>query len=80
MEDNEAIIADSLLPGASSAHLDEGKTGNKLHETSGSNPDNEKVQTLSGEMVEDEFVAATLNHNFLIEKIDALLDKLKLDA
>lgn len=38
------------------------------------------ILTLSGEFVEDEFAAATINHNFLMDKIDILLEKLKLDA
>lgn len=39
-----------------------------------------EILTLSGEYVEDEFGAATINHKFLMDKIDILLEKLKLNA
>ncbi|KKA26428.1 hypothetical protein TD95_000117 [Thielaviopsis punctulata] len=38
------------------------------------------IQTLSGEMAEDEFTADDMNYNFLLNKIDALLERLNLDA
>lgn len=39
-----------------------------------------EIRTLNGELVDDEFLADAINYEFLIEKIDMLLDKLQLDA
>jgi hypothetical protein len=38
------------------------------------------IRALNGEVVDDEFLADALNYEFLMEKIDLLLEKLKLDA
>lgn len=38
------------------------------------------IRALNGEVVDDEFLADALNYEFLMEKIDLLLSKLKLDA
>ncbi|KAL2150323.1 hypothetical protein VTH82DRAFT_7999 [Thermothelomyces myriococcoides] len=38
------------------------------------------VRALNGEMVEDEFASDALNYQILMEKIDGLLERLKLDA
>jgi ankyrin repeat and BTB/POZ domain-containing protein 1 len=38
------------------------------------------VRTLDGEEVSDEFAQDALNYQILLGKIDALLDRLKLDA
>ncbi|KAI1854231.1 hypothetical protein JX266_001372 [Neoarthrinium moseri] len=38
------------------------------------------VRTLDGEMVEDEFSSDAVNYQILLQKIDGMLDKLKLDA
>lgn len=39
-----------------------------------------EIRALNGEIVDDEFLADALNYEFLMEKIDFLLEKLKLDA
>lgn len=38
------------------------------------------IRTLDGEMVEDEFDSDSINYQILLEKIDKLLERLKLDA
>ncbi|KAI0010432.1 hypothetical protein F4779DRAFT_577520 [Xylariaceae sp. FL0662B] len=38
------------------------------------------VRTLDGELVEDEFASDAVNYQILLQKIDTMLDKLKLDA
>ena len=38
------------------------------------------VYTLDGELAGDEFAQDAINYQILLEKIDALLDRLKLDA
>ncbi|KAL0937351.1 ankyrin repeat and btb poz domain protein [Colletotrichum truncatum] len=44
------------------------------------NGDVEGVKTLGGEMAEDEFASDAINYQILLEKIDTMLDHLKLDA
>lgn len=39
-----------------------------------------QTRTLDGEIVDDEFLADAINYRVLLEKIDRLLEKLKLDA
>lgn len=41
---------------------------------------NGEIRTLDGEIAGDEFAADAINYQVLLQKIDALLDKLKLDA
>ncbi|OTB04654.1 hypothetical protein M426DRAFT_22546 [Hypoxylon sp. CI-4A] len=38
------------------------------------------VRTLDGELVEDEFASDAINYQLLLQKIDVMLEKLKLDA
>lgn len=38
------------------------------------------VRTLDGELVDDEFASDAVNYQLLLQKIDGMLDKLKLDA
>ena len=38
------------------------------------------IRTLDGEVVEDEFDSDSINYQILLEKIDRLLERLKLDA
>lgn len=38
------------------------------------------VRTLDGELVEDEFASDAINYQLLLQKIDTMLEKLKLDA
>lgn len=38
------------------------------------------IRTLDGELAGDEFASEAINYRVLLRKIDALLDKLKLDA
>ena len=48
---------------------------------SASNPFlNGEIRTLDGEVAGDEFAADAINYQVLLEKIDNLLEKLKLDA
>jgi hypothetical protein len=42
--------------------------------------DKTEIRALNGELVDDEFLADAINYEFLIQKIDMLLDKLHLDA
>lgn len=39
-----------------------------------------EIRTLDGKLVGDEFAADAINYQVLLDKIDALLDKLKLEA
>lgn len=39
-----------------------------------------EIRALNGEIAADEFAADAINYQVLIDKIDLLLDKLKLDA
>ncbi|KAI1501999.1 BTB/POZ domain-containing protein [Biscogniauxia marginata] len=41
---------------------------------------NGTVRTLDGELVEDEFASDAINYQVLLQKIDVMLEKLKLDA
>ncbi|KAI0602597.1 BTB/POZ domain-containing protein [Biscogniauxia sp. FL1348] len=41
---------------------------------------NGAVRTLDGELVEDEFASDAINYQVLLQKIDVMLEKLKLDA
>ncbi len=41
---------------------------------------NGEIRTLDGEIAGDEFAADAINYQVLLQKIDTLLDKLKLDA
>ncbi|KAI5921171.1 BTB/POZ domain-containing protein [Camillea tinctor] len=41
---------------------------------------NGTVRTLDGELVEDEFTSDAINYQVLLQKIDVMLEKLKLDA
>jgi hypothetical protein len=40
----------------------------------------DEVRTFDGKIAEDEIAADALNHQYLLDKIDVLLDKLNLDA
>jgi len=40
----------------------------------------EKLPTLDGGFARDEFQQDTMNHNFLLEKIDTILENLRLEA
>jgi ankyrin repeat/BTB/POZ domain-containing protein 1 len=42
--------------------------------------DGEAVRTLDGAEAEDEFASDAINYQILQRKIDAMLDRLKLDA
>ncbi len=54
-------------------------TQNNEKSTSNSAP-NGGMKTLDGDLAEDEFAADAINYQVLIGKIDALLEKLNLDA
>lgn len=41
---------------------------------------NTEIRALNGEIAADEFAADAINYQVLIDKIDVLLEKLKLDA
>jgi ankyrin repeat/BTB/POZ domain-containing protein 1 len=40
----------------------------------------DEIRTFDGKIAEDEIAADALNHQYLLEKIDLLLEKLNLDA
>ena len=50
------------------------------HASSDSIPEEQMLKTLDGGFVGDEFHQDTANYNFLIGKIDTLLEKLRLEA
>jgi ankyrin repeat and BTB/POZ domain-containing protein 1 len=54
-----------------------GQESETVEETSGING---VVRTLDGEIVEDEFDLDAQNYQILLQKIDVMLDKLKLNA
>lgn len=87
MDENGEIAADPASATAVSAHaatdeaIDTKSSQDKSNHDRGSGETtNDDILTLSGEVVDDEFLAGTINYNFLVDKIDALLEKLKLDA
>ena len=49
-------------------------------ESGGSPLLNGEIRTLDGEIAGDEFASDSINYQILLGKIDALLDRLKLDA
>ncbi|KAL7948474.1 hypothetical protein V8C42DRAFT_314567 [Trichoderma barbatum] len=54
--------------------------GNKKSANNGVEGGNEAVRTLDGETAEDEFASDAINYQILLQKIDAMLEGLKLDA
>ncbi len=54
--------------------------GSRLVDPNASPYINGEMRTLDGEVAGDEFEADAINYRVLLEKIDALLDRLKLDA
>lgn len=56
----------------------------EMEDENGEKPSNAEktteIRALNGEIAADEFAADAINYQVLIDKIDLLLDKLKLDA
>lgn len=88
MEENEDIKADieelksaPLLDEAIDMEASTSNTKNQTTEPDYSRPlAGDEIRTFDGKIAEDEIAADALNHQFLLEKIDLLLDKLNLDA
>ncbi|KAL2147044.1 hypothetical protein VTI28DRAFT_926 [Corynascus sepedonium] len=64
--------------GGAVAYSDSAKIGREGG--GGGGGDGGGVTTLNGEVVEDEFASDAVNYQILLEKIDRMLEKLKLDA
>lgn len=77
-------IADAASADAKSAPLDEVvDAGDQQADVSNaaSNPFLDgQIRTLNGEIADDEYAADAINYQILLEKIEGLLEKLKLDA
>jgi hypothetical protein len=59
------------------------KTAENNAQDTAANPfimENGEIRTLDGEIAGDEFAADAINYQVLLGKIDALLERLKLDA
>lgn len=84
--ENAAVIADSKLELVQPAeNIDEAIDVNPkpapATPNSVSNPlMNGEIRTLDGDIAGDEFASDAINYQILLGKIDALLDRLKLDA
>ncbi|RSL45130.1 hypothetical protein CEP53_010911 [Fusarium sp. AF-6] len=57
-----------------------GETNGDAKEANGEAKTEGAVRTLDGEVAEDEFASDAINYQILLGKIDAMLDRLKLDA
>ncbi|RTE82861.1 hypothetical protein BHE90_002586 [Fusarium euwallaceae] len=57
-----------------------GETNGEAKEANGGAKTEGAVRTLDGEVAEDEFASDAINYQILLGKIDAMLDRLKLDA
>ncbi|RSL87519.1 hypothetical protein CEP51_002180 [Fusarium floridanum] len=57
-----------------------GETNGEAKEANGEVKTEGAVRTLDGEVAEDEFASDAINYQILLGKIDAMLDRLKLDA
>ncbi|KAI1658669.1 hypothetical protein F4813DRAFT_41106 [Daldinia decipiens] len=95
MDENGEISAEAAEVLAAQANdvAAEGKDANGIVEIKNSDPISSKaviaealtspagvVRTLDGKLVEDEFASDAINYQLLLQKIDRMLDKLKLDA
>jgi ankyrin repeat/BTB/POZ domain-containing protein 1 len=90
MDENGEISAESAETIANSAalSLDKGSADDEAIDVSGPNqedsvPDsfmNGQIRALNGEIADDEYAADAINYQLLLGKIDALLERLKLDA
>lgn len=78
-----AELAGDLLGGGGAAPAAAQKNGEELP-SEGDAPPRTKVEgtfrTLDGELAEDEFASDAINYQILLNKIDKMLDELKLDA
>ncbi|KAF4977428.1 hypothetical protein FZEAL_6040 [Fusarium zealandicum] len=72
---DQAMISPGQTNGTASAEQNTNKT-----EEDGEVPNGGVVRTLDGEAAEDEFASDAINYQILLGKIDAMLDRLKLDA
>lgn len=62
------------------AIAEEAATNGHEQASNGEEAQDRAVRTLDGETAEDEFVSDAINYQLLLEKIDTMLDRLKLDA
>lgn len=73
---NEKLIAtDEAIDMSSQQPLGPAETDPKLDPFS-----NGQIRTLDGDIAGDEFASDAINYQVLLRKIDALLERLKLDA
>ncbi|EHK18945.1 uncharacterized protein TRIVIDRAFT_44225 [Trichoderma virens Gv29-8] len=75
LANGSADVADAT---AAVAQLD--VNGEKKNENNVVEGGDEAVRTLDGETAEDEFASDAINYQILLQKIDAMLERLKLDA
>lgn len=74
MDENRQISEDA----GNDAELDENVVNDDKIQHEGTYGAN--IRTLDGEVVADEFDSDSINYQILLEKIDKLLERLKLDA
>ncbi|KAM5348850.1 hypothetical protein ACJ41O_008673 [Fusarium nematophilum] len=72
---DQAAISSTETNGGTDTLQSNGKV-----EENGDERNGEAVRTLDGEVAEDEFASDAINYQILLGKIDAMLDRLKLDA
>jgi len=76
-----AAIAGDLLSGDGTAGENRTANGEAVSIEEGAVPTEQGVmRTLDGELVDDEFASDAINYQILLNKIDKMLDQLKLDA
>jgi hypothetical protein len=78
MDENRQISEEAGTDAETDAKTDAGVVSDdkiQQENTYGAN-----IRTLDGEVVEDEFDSDSINYQILLEKIDRLLERLKLDA
>lgn len=87
MDENGEIDAEAAEALANAATPDEAIDVSSPKPTEGNGLDavqtpflNGEIRTLDGEIAGDEFAADAINYQVLLQKIDTMLDRLKLDA
>lgn len=75
MDENGEITAEGAAAIAAEA-----QTNGHEQAANGEETQDGAVRTLDGETAEDEFASDAINYQLLLEKIDVMLDRLKLDA
>lgn len=80
-EPAQAISDAAKGPNEDEATVSVPMPGDPAQSTFASNPfRNGEIKTLDGDIAGDEFAADAINYQVLLEKVDRLLEKLKLDA